>query len=122
MNGSKVQHVYVLTGHIHGFAVKGENVSYPGHQSPTRIGCRLQRTGRGPREVALQLGAKDGGTAKKADDVKFYELPPVVDSDKYSLRIIHRTHIIDVCNPLPNPQPPLPPPTYPLTMLLVCDI
>ena len=106
MNGSKVQHTYVLAGHLHGYAVNGGNVSYPGQQSPTRIGCRLERTGRGPGDVALCLGAKDGGIAKEAGHVKFYELPPVADSDdKYSLRIIHRHFIVDVSSPsAPTPH------------------
>ena len=79
--------------------MSGERVSYPSLEAPTRIACRLQRIGRGT-QVELALGSKDGGTAKNADDVMFYELPASME-----LRIISRSSIIDVCCNTNNPLP-----------------
>ena len=85
----RAQHVFLLVGYTCGYSVDAECVSYPGLNAPTRIGIRLERIGRG-NQVRLALGSKEGGEAKKADDVKLYELPASL-----SLAILPRLLIAD---------------------------
>ena len=93
MAGKQVKQMYVLVGHSHGYAVDGRSVSYPSDASPTRLACRLERIGRHP-DIALQLGAKDGGVAKQASDVMIYELPASMELRILPSHYIHqvRTH------------------------------
>ena len=84
-----MQHVFILVAHSFGYAVSEGTVTFPGCNTPTRIGVRLERTGHFPN-VELLLGALDGGKAKKADDVKFYELPASLE-----LRIVPRLEVMD---------------------------
>ena len=102
MKGTKVEHAYALVVWEHGYAApKGVRVSLPGVEAPTRVACRLERVGRGAKDVALKLGAKDGGWAKTAGDVKFYELPPSLE-----LRILSRRDWLEVSvSPLPLSLP-----------------
>ena len=97
MRGPRLLHAYVIVAHSYGYAVQRSTASYPSCDAPTRLCIRLERVGRG-EQVSLQLGAKDGGIASKASDVKIYEI-----ASSQQLRTLRMQLVVEVRCWLPLP-------------------